>query len=882
MKRIALISLIFALSFQIYGQQVILQGKILSDTNQIVRLTVHYYDVAKLNASSNPDRGAWSIGTPAIINKDRTYRITTDKITRPFTFCTLSMGTCYRVLVLCPGDSLNWDLDYWTLKESESFSGRGVSRNLYWLRQRQTFDDSDKDRSVRVTEGANRIGLLAKYYGEAQNLAATYFQNGTIDSSFFAWESKRITYQYYIDLISGVVGDYTTEPAQIDQVIQIIKDVDLNDEVAFYTLESYRKIIEKYFGFLQQYQNHEKQSLFGLLDQADRQLTGLIRTYYKWSVLKSAIGKAGDPVKRKTIINMALERIKEPELISKLESYETTPGEKSQHYPSLVGSIVGSKWFKWTSDDPRYVNWTQNKSGETITAVPVEKNKTGDFLTKITRMLFILVILILMFIGWQFYRQFTAHRIRHNVQKFSMIFALSLAFLWFIMKFNFQHYYFFGLQCTWQIVNVLCFQAIFLFWFLPGWGKGLRRKSDFLLVPVLVILFAMIEALLFKQAAIGTHWMENWPKFALQLIIKVLIAFFWYGFITINCSRLLRKQSGSLNILRGIEYMLNAALITLILMISLKNNENGYQPILMATLGMLIFYIHAFWVFPVFLFRKRFREAIYLFIGLFLLTGALLTINESLLMYKGYSQAGIIPSFYETLVFPGYIDLYLLVIPAFLYAFIKHSILSHQATGYSLYRKKDAELNQLKSQVNPHFLFNSLNNVYAFALEEEKSKTAECIANLANLMRYLIEDMEQDVIPISREIGYIQDYINLQSIRSSVEHSIEVNNHLTEELMSKTISPMLMIPFIENAFKHGMNPHKSSFLKIDFSFEKSTFHFTVENLNEDQLETFYKEKGFGIGIENVRKRLQLLYPDSHHLQITNNSTFRVDLKISNL
>jgi LytS/YehU family sensor histidine kinase len=206
----------------------------------------------------------------------------------------------------------------------------------------------------------------------------------------------------------------------------------------------------------------------------------------------------------------------------------------------------------------------------------------------------------------------------------------------------------------------------------------------------------------------------------------------------------------------------------------------------------------------------------------------------------------------------------LMVIPAFIYSYVKSQI-AQKNIGFNLFRNKEAELQQLRSQVNPHFLFNSLNTVYAFALKENNPKTAEYIAKLASLMRYLIEDMEKERIPVEREVEYIRDYMNLQKIRSAVEHSIEyaVENNYPGFM----IAPMLMIPFVENAFKHGMNPNQVSELKIKIQVTGKRFIFEIENSFDRDFKTFYKEKGFGIGIENVRQRLQYIYPGQHTLFI---------------
>lgn len=208
----------------------------------------------------------------------------------------------------------------------------------------------------------------------------------------------------------------------------------------------------------------------------------------------------------------------------------------------------------------------------------------------------------------------------------------------------------------------------------------------------------------------------------------------------------------------------------------------------------------------------------------------------------------------------------LLLIPSFSYYYIKGQFKLNESSGFKLYRQKEAELAQLRSQVNPHFLFNTLNTLYAFALKEGSDKTAECIAKLANLMRFMLDDMKKESILLDREVSYIQDYIKLQSIRSAVEQDITISIDIDPE-KGYSIAPMLLIPFVENAFKHGVNPNKVSQLRIDITAKDNTIQFVIENSLDDDFEAYYKERGFGIGIENVKSRLEHIYPKRHMISI---------------
>ncbi len=189
---------------------------------------------------------------------------------------------------------------------------------------------------------------------------------------------------------------------------------------------------------------------------------------------------------------------------------------------------------------------------------------------------------------------------------------------------------------------------------------------------------------------------------------------------------------------------------------------------------------------------------------------------------------------------------------------------------------KTSELNLLKSQVNPHFLFNTLNTLYASALNENAPQTAETTAKLANLLRYMENDMKKEYIPITDEIKYIEDYIAIQKTRCANEPKIE----FTTENMSESIriSPGLFIPLVENAFKHGIHLIENATLEISVSCDANNIHFTCANSYDEALKVNKMEKGFGIGLQNVRKRLELLYGQNHTFEIDkNNGIFTVNL-----
>jgi len=190
--------------------------------------------------------------------------------------------------------------------------------------------------------------------------------------------------------------------------------------------------------------------------------------------------------------------------------------------------------------------------------------------------------------------------------------------------------------------------------------------------------------------------------------------------------------------------------------------------------------------------------------------------------------------------------------------------------------QKTTELDFLKSQVNPHFLFNSLNTVYGIALSENSPKTANGVQMLSGMMRFMLRENTEQQIPVAKEIDYIHHYIELQSLRltgSETVLNIELNRGC-----KGNIAPMILIPFIENAFKHGVSVQDSSFINI--RLECSPEHVGLFVKNSKHTRSLPENETSGIGLKNVKDRLLILYPDKHMLVLNeDDDTFEVKLKV---
>jgi LytS/YehU family sensor histidine kinase len=180
--------------------------------------------------------------------------------------------------------------------------------------------------------------------------------------------------------------------------------------------------------------------------------------------------------------------------------------------------------------------------------------------------------------------------------------------------------------------------------------------------------------------------------------------------------------------------------------------------------------------------------------------------------------------------------------------------------------KSNADLQFLKSQINPHFLFNALNTLYGTALKGESDKTAEGIQKLGDMMRFMLYENTLDLIPMEKEIEYLKNFIALQKLRIQPSSDISIEECIDIAPIRCKIAPMLLIPFVENAFKHGISLKDRSWIKIKLGSDGNILNFEVRNSvheNEGNLE--YGKSG--IGLMNVRERLKLQYPDKHILDI---------------
>ncbi|UOQ98369.1 histidine kinase [Hymenobacter sp. 5317J-9] len=181
--------------------------------------------------------------------------------------------------------------------------------------------------------------------------------------------------------------------------------------------------------------------------------------------------------------------------------------------------------------------------------------------------------------------------------------------------------------------------------------------------------------------------------------------------------------------------------------------------------------------------------------------------------------------------------------------------------------QSEATLELLRSQINPHFLFNALNTLYGTALQENGERTAQGIQMLGDMMRFMLHENHQPRILLARELEYLRNYVELQSLRIATSPGISIDTALDEVPLGSSIAPMLLIPFVENAFKHGISLQHKSWIKVSLHVTDNRLYFDVYNSIHPKSDQSLPDETSGLGLANVRQRLALLYPGRHELAI---------------
>ena len=187
-----------------------------------------------------------------------------------------------------------------------------------------------------------------------------------------------------------------------------------------------------------------------------------------------------------------------------------------------------------------------------------------------------------------------------------------------------------------------------------------------------------------------------------------------------------------------------------------------------------------------------------------------------------------------------------------------------------------SELTMLKNQINPHFLFNTLNNIDSM-IKKNPDCASQSIVELSEMMRYMIYEANVEKVPLKKELDYIDNYLHLQKLQYGNQELVEYT--LTGDPEQTEVAPMLFIPFVENAFKHCTNKETKHAIRFSFLFDADKIRFEATNI-ADKTQVISKDKTSGIGLDTIKRRLEILYPQRHDLQIQEkNDYFCVSLTL---
>jgi len=292
-----------------------------------------------------------------------------------------------------------------------------------------------------------------------------------------------------------------------------------------------------------------------------------------------------------------------------------------------------------------------------------------------------------------------------------------------------------------------------------------------------------------------------------------------------------------------------------------------------ATIGtiinILLFYITSLYLIPRLSERKKAME----FIIILIVVLGTITLTETIIdtaFFRSYYSSNQ-ESFLSQLIMNIVLN-FIIVSLALGYGFTKIWIRNEKNRQKLQQEKLSAELNFMKSQLNPHFLFNVLNMAYSSASRSGDEKTADIVEKLSSLLRYMLYECNVERIELEKETEYINNYINLQKMRFSEDMKVKVNFLIEGNFSCCRIAPMILIQFIENAFKFGVKLEKESEIYISMKIQNKNLEFEVKNPTFTSSQN-YINKASGIGIENVKKRLEILYPEKYELRIEHNTDF---------
>lgn len=284
-----------------------------------------------------------------------------------------------------------------------------------------------------------------------------------------------------------------------------------------------------------------------------------------------------------------------------------------------------------------------------------------------------------------------------------------------------------------------------------------------------------------------------------------------------------------------------------------------------------LFYWNGYFLIPRFFNKKSWwKYILFVILSVFSLLGIGMFIYN-IFLEKGYDSNGDMIDFVDSLLL---FDLLILGVSSSL-GIAKFAFRNASEKKIAEEKQRKSEMKYLNSQVNPHFLFNTLNSIYALSTEEDAPQTTESILQLSEIMRYPLNEGTRAQVGLEKEIQFLKDYISLQKIRLGEDYPIDFE--IKGKINNLKIAPLIFIPFIENAFKYGVSQKGKNPINILFEINNNDISFNCEN----KIITQNNITSHGIGTKNVISRLELLYPNKYNLNVEEkNENYKINLMIS--
>lgn len=298
--------------------------------------------------------------------------------------------------------------------------------------------------------------------------------------------------------------------------------------------------------------------------------------------------------------------------------------------------------------------------------------------------------------------------------------------------------------------------------------------------------------------------------------------------------------------------------------------ENFNLPMVFGSMGVVYFNFY-YWI-PKYLIKQK-RHWFYA-LSIF----SIIVINAWVVIYIIQFFSKQTEFYFWERVFTLGVDTTVLV--AFTTAF-KFILQWYERNSYAIRLEKKSlenELDMLRSQINPHFIFNTLNTIYFLLEQKENQKAKDALLKFSDTLSHQLYDYNKDYIELAKEVEYLKNYIELQCLRTD-EDLLTLDVALPEKVDGYKIAPMLLIPFVENAFKHGSNS-KGYSISVVLKLDQGQLEFQTQNTINPKKQPLHDKQQGGIGLSNVKRRLELIYPNRHVLGLDNtHGTFKVHLKI---